>query len=385
MTQYIDLIMVKYGWLGVALAALIIIFFTQQLCYYIGFLGRIAKFKNSRRGALLDQEPPVSIVIPMFNEDYNYIEERLPLMLAQNYKEFEIVLVYVGASGEFFEDLQALQHSFPRFKATKIVFDPRFPISRKMALNVGIKSAQYEHMIFSSTDAIVQSDRWLALMAKGFTRGEIVLGYCGMESTPSALSSFSRTWRMMHSASWLGQAIKGRTARAILHNMGFTKSVYFGAKGFNRLNMNIGEDDLFIAEVATRENVSVILSPKATLQEKIWSGFGWWFDRLRLYHSSYKYYNWRLKSRVTIELWSRVLLLFAVIASVVLMPLEFWIGALALLVIRHVFVLVGVRKLSKRLGEKGIVGGYMLYDFVQPILEIALRVISLKRDERVWR
>lgn len=37
---------------------------------------------------------------------------------------------------------------------TKIHLDPRFPISRKMALNVGIKSAHYECMVFTSTDAV---------------------------------------------------------------------------------------------------------------------------------------------------------------------------------------------------------------------------------------
>lgn len=75
-----------------------------------------------------------------------------------------------------------------------------------MALNVGIKSAHYEHLVFTSTDAVPQSDRWLALMAKGFTRGEIVVGYCGMEYGKGFTPYMMRVWRMMHSANWIARA-----------------------------------------------------------------------------------------------------------------------------------------------------------------------------------
>ena len=39
--------------------------------------------------------------------------------------------------------------------------------------------------------------------------------------------------------------------------------------------MNIGEDDLFMQRVMSRDNVSVILSPRASLREKMWGGMGW--------------------------------------------------------------------------------------------------------------
>ena len=162
-----------------------------------------------------------------FSEDYTFIEERLPLILAQSYPDFEVILVYVGQDTDFYEDLMQLRHSFPQISTTKILLDPRFPISRKMALNVGIKSAHYEHLLFTSTDAVPQTDRWLALMAKGFTRGEVVLGYCGVERTKGLANYLMRAWRMMHAAGWIARAVRGRAYRGTLHNFGFTKSLYF--------------------------------------------------------------------------------------------------------------------------------------------------------------
>ena len=62
-----------------------------------------------------------------------------------------------------------------------------------MALNVGIKSAHYEHLIVTSTDVRPLSDRWLALMAKGFLRGDVVVGYCGVERRRGLADRWMRT------------------------------------------------------------------------------------------------------------------------------------------------------------------------------------------------
>ena len=200
----------------------ILVMFGVQLYYYIFVYGRIPGYKNNRRAVTLDREPPVSVVVPLFSEDYSFVEERLPLILAQSYPDFEVVIVYVGHDTDFYEDLTRLKQSFPQITLTKIHLDPRFPISRKMALNVGIKSAHYEHMIFTSTDAIPQTDRWLSLMAKGFMRGEIVVGYCGIERRKGFSNYLMRTWRLMHAVDWIARAVRNRAYRGTLHNFGFT-------------------------------------------------------------------------------------------------------------------------------------------------------------------
>ena len=152
-------VLAHYGWQGAALAAVLVVLLCVQLWYYLFAYGRIPGYKNSRRRQVLDAEPPLSVIVPMFSEDTLFVEERLPLMLAQEYSDFEVVIVYVGRDNDFFEDLLRIRQSFPRVTATKIEQDARFPISTKMALNVGIKSAHYEHLIVTSTDVRPLSDR----------------------------------------------------------------------------------------------------------------------------------------------------------------------------------------------------------------------------------
>ena len=69
---------------------------------------------------MLEADPQVSVVIPLFSEDYSFVEERLPLILAQNYPDFEVVIVYVGHDSDFYEELVRLKQSFPQIVTTKI-------------------------------------------------------------------------------------------------------------------------------------------------------------------------------------------------------------------------------------------------------------------------
>ena len=383
--QFFDTLLTCYGWEGIALAGAVLAMFGVQLYYYIFVYGRIPGYKNNRRSAVLDAEPPVSVVVPLFSEDYSFVEERLPLMLAQSYPDFEVVIVYVGHDSDFYEDLVRLKQSFPQIVTTKIHLDPRFPISRKMALNVGIKSAHYECMVFTSTDAVPQTDRWLSLMAKGFMRGEIVVGYCGVERGKGFSNYMMRAWRMMHSADWLARAVRRRAYRGTLHNFGFTKRIYFGANGFSHLNMNIGEDDLFMQKVMTRDNVSVILSPRASLREKTWGGMGWWMSQLRYYGSAFRFYPQTVRNYIQWELGSRSLFFLMVVCAAAVMPFEFKIAALALLVIRFLIVAIEVRRIARRLGESGMMGRYFVYDLLSPLWALALSVMLMRKDDRVWR
>ena len=374
-----------YGWEGAALLTSLITLLLVQLYYYLFIYGAIPSYMNNRRTLILAQEPSISVVIPMFNENYSFIEERLPLLLAQEYSHFEIVLVYIGHDNDFYEDLKLLKHSFPQIVTTKIHLDPRYPISRKMALNIGVKSAHSEHIIFSSTEVAPSTNRWISLMAKGFMRGDIVLGYSGIMVEPGYNNYMMRTWNMMHSINWIARAIRHRPYRGSLHALGLTKSIYFGAKGFNFLNMNIGEDDLFMQEVMKSDNVSIILSSRAIVREKVWGGFSAWINRLRYYGSSSTYYKSDVKGYLGWEARSRTLFFITTLCTMIFMPIEFKLLALLLLILRYIIVTVSVMRISNRLGEKQIAKYYFIYDVLSPLYSGLLWIFSRRRDPRVWR
>ena len=296
-----------------------------------------------------------------------------------------MVIVYVGRDNDFFEDLLRIRQSFPRVTATKIEQDARFPISTKMALNVGIKSAHYEHLIVTSTDVRPLSDRWLALMAKGFLRGDVVVGYCGLERRRGLADRWMRTDRMMESVQWLARAVAHRPYRGIRYNFGFTKRLYFDARGFSHLNMNIGEDDLFLQRILRDDNLSVVLSPRASVVQRVWGGLGWWTRQRRLYGAARRYYPLAVRNFIRWEPGSRLLFFLAAATAIAVMPLEYKLATAALVLLRYGVVFAEIWRITRRLGERGLRGAYFVYDLLSPFYEMLVALLCLRRDDRVWR
>lgn len=384
--HFFDYIISHYGWQGTGLAACILVLFAVQLYYYLIVYGRISRFRNSRRKKILESEPPVSVVIPLFSEDYRYLEESLPLILGQQYgATFEVVLVYVGASNDFYEELARMRLVYPNLTITKIEYNPRFPISVKMALNVGIKSAHNEHIIISTTSAQPATEQWLAMMGKAFMRGSIVLGYTAIEQKPGLKNYLMRMSRMQMSMYWMAQSVNHNTYRGSRNNFGFTKTIYFGTKGFSHLSMNIGEEDLFIQKIAKRNNVSTVLIPKATMLEHAWGGWRWWIAQLRHYGEAYKLYPIEIRNTIEWELGSQTLFFLTILAALIIMPLEFKLAALLLLILRYIIVMLRAHSIAKRVGEKGVMLRYWIFDIFNPLLMLCVRVAMIRKDSTVWR
>ena len=254
-----------------------------------------------------------------------------------------------------------------------------------MALNVGIKSAHYEHLIVTSTDVRPLSDRWLALMAKGFLRGDVVVGYCGLERRRGLADRWMRTDRMMESVQWLARAVAHRPHRGIRYNFGFTKRLYFDARGFSHLNMNIGEDDLFLQRILRDDNLSVVLSPRASVVQRVWGGLGWWTRQRRLYGAARRYYPLAVRNFIRWEPGSRLLFFLAAATAIAVMPLEYKLATAALVLLRYGVVFAEIWRITRRLGERGLRGAYFVYDLLSPFYEMLVALLCLRRDDRVWR
>lgn len=389
MNEYIEIILSMYGWIGVGLMVATLFFFVIQLCYYVGNYRVIANYKDSNRPEIRSETPPISVVVPIFTDDYPFLDERLPLYIAQEGVTFEVVIVYIGYNNDFYDDLQRLQQLLPNVVVTRVKENPQFPISVKTALNIGIKAANHECMVFTSPDCYPLSDRWLALMANGFKRGDVVLGYTGIESDKGLRRYFMRAHRMISSTVWLSRAIKGKAYRGHRTNIGWTKSQYYEAKGFSHLNMNIGVDDLYIQRLLNKKEnppkVSIVLSPRASLNQICWGGVGWWTEQFRLFRSSFKHYPFMVKTFERWELRSRVLFEASVLSSAILLPLEVKIAVIVLFVVRAIIVAIIINKVAKRLGEGGMVARYCVADLLIPfyvmLIDLGLR---FKENPKKW-
>ena len=99
-------------------------------------------------------------------------------------------------------------------------------------------------------------------------------------------------------------------------------------------------------------------------------GLGWWRAVRRFYAYSFRYYPARVKRSVRTELSSR--LLFFVPLSLVL--------------IRLLLLELKIRRIGRRVGERGLAWAYILHDFWAPIGEFALALGNrIRPNRKIWR
>ena len=373
-----------YGDFGIVLGAIILVLFIIQISLHLGIFGRIASFRLMNKKQIRDKEPGISVVVSLFAEDANYLDSSLTSLLTQDYSEFEVVVVYVGNSDDFFADIKSLKRLYPHLTPVHIDYSPHYPVSTKIALNVGIKSAKYDFVITTSSDATPLSERWLSLLAKGFMYGDIVLGYSGIAPQSGFANFIFREYQFNDSIAWLSSAIRNRTYCASRNALGFKKSLYFDVRGFNHLNMNVGENDLFVQQIATRDNVSVVLSPRATCTERTWGSWSWWWQRTKLLHTTHRYYPKGAMAASTAELLIRSLFFASVITALVLMPWEFVVAALIVALLRYFIVMFVAIRNARRLGESGLIALHFIYDIIEPALRFTIALSSHKKHKKSW-
>lgn len=360
----------------------VVLMFFWQLGYWFSY-AQVAVHRHPYREHD-DQEDPAAVqgvsVIVVVSNEYDYLEQQLPLIMAQDYPLFEVIAVNDCGGGQMDMALAEVGMRYDNFRFTTLRTDRSFKHSRKIPLLVGIKAARYENLVFVATDASPVSDRWLRYMTRGFRGGSLVIGYCGLERGGGAVGMWRRCSRFIMSVRYLKAAIAGHAYRGIYNNIGYTKSLFFKNKGFTHLNMTCGEDDLFVQRAATADNTSVIINPHCSMRQQAQGGFSRWF-RGELYSGyAYRFYPEGVKFRTFMELFTRCALVVLVVGVGITVGLGvLTYVAVGLFVLREVVMCRAVWRIAKRLGERGIVRGYIWYDFFAPAFDVVLCLVR-----RIW-
>lgn len=369
----------------IVLIGILAICVVVQIVYYVGY-GRITIHRHSDREPQGSEMPPVSVVV-VVADNPDYVIEKLPLLLEQNHPEYEVVVVDDGCEENLTSMLHGMQSRYANLRFTTIKADPKIRHTRKLALTVGIKAAKYENILFTNTNAWPTSDKWLSIMARGFNGGRLIIGYTGIEQRPGLVNKLIRSSRLALSMPWLRRAIDGRAYRGIYNNIGYTRSLFFESRGFTHLRMSLGEDDLYIQKIATQRNTSVILTPLATVRQAQYGGLGWWSTEMRYRSGSFSYYPLGVRSSIFFELLTRVLVVLLTVALLICAPLlsALWIAAMLLYLVREAVMVLMVREVARRVGERRLMWAYVLYDFVAPMEEV-LRWVArrLKPSVQIW-
>jgi len=269
-----------------------------QLGYYLLTYLQLARYKLKPHPV---SYPPVSVVICARNEADN-LAAFLPLVLQQEYPVYEVIVVNDCSRDDSDKVLESLMQQHSHLRVTTIKEVENHEHGKKFALTMGIKAAKYDTLLMTDADCFPTSNDWLTHFANGYGEGkEIVLGYGKYAKQGGILNTFIRFDAFFIAVQYLSMALKGNAYMGVGRNLSYSKKLFFGTKGFaSHMHIQSGDDDLFINEVATPTNVSVVVDQGAftvSVPKKTWKS---WFLQKKRHHSTATCYKSSHKSALVI-------------------------------------------------------------------------------------
>ncbi|NCC98927.1 MAG: glycosyltransferase [Bacteroidia bacterium] len=364
-------------------------FFIIQMVYYWGFFTNIFRYKRKCRKnkiSFLESLPPVSVIICAKNEEVN-LNEKLPKVLEQDYPDYEVIVVNDSSSDESEEVLAIMKTRYERLHTTFVPENAKFIDSKKFALTLGIKAAKNEILIFTDADCEPKTDKWLKNIVNNFTEDtQIVLGYGGYKRKNTLLNYIIVFDTLFIAIQYLNYSLSGKTYMGVGRNMAYRKSMFIESKGFTaHLNLQSGDDDLFINENSTKKNTRIEISPDSITISEPKDTFMMWKRQKERHLSTSGHYRFGSKVLLGAEVFSRGFFYASLIALLISYDLVAAYIAGGLFLIRYISQYIIINLTARQLGERKYYLGILALDILLPLINLNIQIKSLFRGKEKYK
>jgi glycosyltransferase involved in cell wall biosynthesis len=353
-----------------------------QLVFYWGIFASLA----FRRKKSYDDSPdqPVSVVICARNE-YRNLAANLPLILQQDYPEFEVVVVNDNSDDDSNYLLKDFELEYKNLKIVTITQTLNFFSGKKFPLSIGIKSAKNELLLLTDADCKPRSSQWLRQMQRNFTPGtEIVLGYGAYETSPGLLNKIIRFDTLHIAMQYFSLALARLPYMGVGRNLAYRKSLFYKNNGFiSHYRIPSGDDDLFVNKAANSRNTRIEISQGSHTLSEAKTKFSAWVRQKRRHFSSSKFYKTNHKFVLGLYLISQVLFL----AGFLILISQLWLyqvvlGIFGLRLLSQMFIF---KKCMIQLGEKNLLLLLPLFEVFFVIFNPLISLTNIFQPKVPWK
>jgi glycosyltransferase involved in cell wall biosynthesis len=333
-----------------------------QLFYYVGIFGKFAYAKAQKS---TPKKIPISIIVCAKNEAEN-VAKFVPLLIEQDYPDFELVLIDDASSDNTLDLFEAFEKQYSNVKLVKVENNEAFWGNKKFALTLGIKAAKHEYLLFTDADCRPTSKDWIREMSSQFTlHRTIVLGYGAYEKiSNSFLNKIIRFETMLTAVQYFSWAKAGKPFMGVGRNLAYKREEFFNVNGFiEHMKIRSGDDDLFINQAATGKNTTICYTQESFTYSEPKLTFKDWFTQKRRHVSTSGHY--KMSDKIQLGIFYVSQLLF-ILLSILLLAFQYqWIIVAAIVGFRYLFAWLTLGFSAVKLKEKDV-----MYWF--PFIEIAL-------------
>lgn len=401
-----------------ALAAM----FVAQVYWYSRYLAAPARklrkgTKDKVQSTKEDECPGVTVVLCAHNEREN-LSNYLQALLTQDYPAYEVIVVDDGSEDDTRAVIESYMTRDERLHMTFVPYGARVGSTKKLALTLAAKAAQYDYLLLTDADCCPESDQWIRRMMEGFgevqsdkvqNTKDIVLGFSPYFETEGHVNRLVRFDTLFNGLHYLGAALCGHPYMGVGRDLAYRKSMFFESGGFTHLMTNrAGDDDLFVNHVATRENTAVVLSRDSYTWSPAKESLREWWQQKRRHLSVSPAYREETKIRLALEPLSRGLFyalvvgiivyqsslltdqisdlttndsLLTTLLSVVLWPLYMAVG---LFLIRWILQTAILNVSARRMGlHRFNMFTVLWFDIVLPLINLWMLIVP-EKDNKKW-
>ncbi|MEJ0056537.1 MAG: glycosyltransferase [Bacteroidota bacterium] len=172
------------------------------------------------------------IIVCAHDEEEN-LKALVPLLLGQEYPEFEVIIVEDRCNDGTYDYLLAATKQDARLKMVRVRHLPEHLNGKKFALTLGIKAASHEWVLLTDADCKPAGNQWIRSMTSHFQPDkQIVIGYSPYIRSSSYLNAFIRFESLITGIQFIGWALLGRPYMGVGRNLAYRKNLFFENKGF---------------------------------------------------------------------------------------------------------------------------------------------------------
>lgn len=351
-----------------------------QLIYLILFLVAFSK----KQAAKSTEMQPVSIIVCAHDEEEN-LRELVPMLLQQNYPQFEIIVVEDRCNDGTYDYLLQATKDYSLLKMVRVVNKPEHVNGKKFGLTLGIKAAKYDWVLLTDADCRPESADWIQQMTSSIQPAtKIVVGFSPYFKIAGFLNTFIRFESFLTGIQMIGFALLGKPYMGVGRNLLYHKSLFLENKGFNaHLGITGGDDDLFVNQHATSKNTRVAIGQSTLTFSKPKTTWKEFYHQKRRHLSVGKYYQFSDKLVLGLFTLTWIASCFLVIPISVLSPLFYWI--LGLFVLRSGLLTYLFYRASRKLGAPFEAWVVPFLDFVYAFYYLVAGAAALSAKRISWK
>lgn len=370
------------------LGATLLLCFLIQLFYWLFFYKRPYSYYKKKGELSVPHEglPAISVIVTSKNSAEE-LERNLPFIIEQDYPDFEVIVVNRGSTDDTDMVLKAAEQKYSRLYHTYVPAEAEGINEKKLALTLGIKAAKNDYLLFTEAYCKPSSRNWIKEFGKEFIQGkEVILGFCKLDiPKKTSLRGFMLYDNLVHHLKFLSMAIIGRPFMGIGRNLAYKKELFFKNKGYSSiLNLEGGEDDLYINRIAPKKKTGVVVSRESMTETDSVTHFSEWRALKSGYLYSKQYYKGFSSHIFRLETLSKYLFYLLLVCTIILGTVSgnyiLLAFALLLFVIRYTIQWRVITQNSRHFdaGKQHI--NLLFFDIFQPLNNTRFRKYATRRN-----